>query len=70
MYHIKIIKQYIMERKEFIAIMVEQVEQMKKERKALNKELKKSYDFSTDLLVSKLGHEISAVENAIRELQR
>lgn len=59
-----------MERKEFIAIMVEQVEQMKKERKALNQELKKSYDFYTDHLVSKLGHEISAVENAIREMQR
>lgn len=59
-----------MERKEFIAIMVEQVEQMKKERKALNQGLKKNYDFNTDHLVSKLGHEISAVENAIRELQR
>lgn len=59
-----------MTRTEFIAIMVEQVEQMKKERKALNQELKKSYDFHTDHSVSKLGHEISAVENAIRELQR
>lgn len=59
-----------MERKEFIAIMVEQVEQMKKERKALNQELNKKYDSNTYRMMSKLGHEISAVENAIREMQR
>ena len=59
-----------MERKEFIAIMVEQVEQMKKERKALNQELNKKYDSNTYRMMSKLGHEISAVENAIQELQR
>lgn len=59
-----------MERKDFIAIMVEQVEQMKKERKALNQELNKKYDSNTYRMMSKLGHEISAVENAIRELQR
>jgi len=58
-----------MTRTEFISTMEAYVEKLKNERKEIKSQADK-YDSDTYYKISKIGHEISAIENAIRELNR
>ena len=64
-----------MNRTDFIEIMKAQAEAMRKEMAGLKAELnnrmkeKGGYDYSLSHRLTKIGHEISAIENAIREME-
>lgn len=60
-----------MTRKEFIEVMQAYVEKLTDERKELKAMLRQQPD-SSELphMVTNIGHEISAIENAIREMER
>ena len=60
-----------MTRKEFIEVMQAYVEKLTDERKELKAMLRQQPDSSElPYMVTNIGHEISAIENAIREMER
>ena len=60
-----------MERTEFIEVMKAYVEKLNNERVEVKNLLKNEPDnYNLHHIASKIGHEISAIENAIREMQR
>lgn len=57
--------------KEFIEVMQAYVEKLTDERKELKAMLRQQPDsYELPHMVTKIGHEISAIENAIREMER
>ena len=56
-------------RQEFIATMEAYIEKLNNERKEIKATTDK-HDMNAYHMISKIGHEISAIENAIRELNR
>lgn len=60
-----------MNRTEFIETMQDYVEKLKNERSEVKNLLKTEPDnYNLHHMASKIGYEISAIENAIREMQR
>lgn len=66
-----------MERQAFIQVLKEQVEVLQAERTAIKKQAKALFaankldeSWEIDCKATKLSHEISAIENAIREMER
>ena len=60
-----------MTRNEFVETMQAYVEKLENERKAMKAILKAQPDNDNVYhMISKIGHEISAINNAIREMQR
>lgn len=66
-----------MERQAFVQVLKEQVEVLQVERTAIKKQVKAlvaanklDESLEIDRKATKLSHEISAIENAIREMER
>ena len=60
-----------MTRQEFIAVMQAYVEKLTDERKELKSEFReRPNDGNLSHFITKVGHEISAINNAIREMER
>lgn len=59
-----------MEREQMIELMSEFVTELKNKHTEMTRQLKKEYDYIYDLKMSKVMHEIAAMENAIKELKR